>query len=170
MPGTRCTDADADAAAVPPPPRAAAPEPLRTRHAVAHRDDVCRFIVEDTGIGIAAADLERIFVPFERVAEGAAAEIAGTGLGLTITKLLTGVLGGELSVESEFGKGSRFTARLYIPAVREAAATTTKREDYSRLTAAGLVVLVADDDVNQRNLVRDLLGPLGVTVAEAANV
>ncbi len=72
--------------------------------------------VTDTGIGIAEADLERIFEDFEQVNAGprADSERRGTGLGLTISRRLARVLGGDISVASELGRGSVFT--LWLPA------------------------------------------------------
>jgi signal transduction histidine kinase/DNA-binding response OmpR family regulator/purine-cytosine permease-like protein len=133
---------------------------------VDRRDDLYRFTVEDTGVGVAAADLERIFIPFERVGDS---QTPGTGLGLTITKLLTGALGGELRVTSEPGVGSRFVARLYLPSAADPRAKRAQAEDEVSLIAPGLKILVADDDPNQRNLVRDMLAPFGVVLAEADN-
>jgi PAS domain S-box-containing protein len=68
--------------------------------------------VVDTGIGIRPEDLERIFQPFQQVDSGAARQHEGTGLGLAICKRLVAMLGGDLSVESDWGKGSTFTLRL----------------------------------------------------------
>ena len=132
------------------------------RFHIERRDDLYRFRVEDTGVGVAAADLQRIFLPFERVG---GAQAPGTGLGLTITKLLTGALGGELTVASELGVGTRFVARLYLPTVGDAVAAATAAP--ARLLAPGLRVLVADDDINQRHLVRDMLAPYHIELAEA---
>jgi signal transduction histidine kinase len=72
--------------------------------------------VTDTGIGIAEADLDRIFEDFEQVNAGprADSERRGTGLGLTISRRLARVLGGDISVASEPGQGSIFT--LWLPA------------------------------------------------------
>jgi len=68
--------------------------------------------VEDDGIGISAADLERIFEPFEQADSGATRKRGGTGLGLTISKHLARLMGGDLTAESEEGSGSRFVLRL----------------------------------------------------------
>ncbi|MBX6363262.1 MAG: PAS domain S-box protein [Gemmatimonadetes bacterium] len=71
-----------------------------------------RLVVEDTGIGIRDDHLELIFEDFRQVDQSRTREYGGTGLGLSITKKLLTRLGGVISVESEYGKGSRFTVEL----------------------------------------------------------
>jgi signal transduction histidine kinase len=71
-------------------------------------------VVQDSGIGIASDDLERIFQPFVQVENGYTRAHGGTGLGLTISRTLAHMMGGELAVESVVGEGSRFT--LWLPA------------------------------------------------------
>ncbi len=78
------------------------------------RREVLRFEVVDTGIGIAPQDMERIFLPFERGSGGRRSSEPGTGLGLTITHLLSELMGGELTVHSVMGQGSTFSVRLYL--------------------------------------------------------
>jgi signal transduction histidine kinase len=72
--------------------------------------------VRDTGIGIGDGDLERIFQPFVQVDNGYTRTHGGTGLGLTISRSLAHMMGGELTVDSVVGKGSRFTLWLPSPA------------------------------------------------------
>jgi len=74
--------------------------------------------VRDTGPGIEAKDLGRLFKPFEQVGSGLAREHEGTGLGLSISKRLVELLGGEISVESEWRRGSTFTFSLPCDNVR----------------------------------------------------
>jgi signal transduction histidine kinase len=81
---------------------------------VRYRSQVMEFEIADTGMGIQTNDLERIFEPFERGRSPAVRSIPGTGLGLTITKLLTQIMGGELLVQSEIGRGTTFTVRLML--------------------------------------------------------
>ncbi len=74
-------------------------------------DGQCRIDVRDTGIGIAAQDVPRLFTPFERL-QHQDGEIEGTGLGLAITRQMVAALGGTVEVESEPGQGSRFWIKL----------------------------------------------------------
>ena len=89
----------------------------RVRFAVHYRSPVAEFEITDTGPGIQVEDLERIFAPFERGALGAAQPQTGTGLGLTISKLLAGVMGGDISVRSTVGVGSTFRMKMLLSEV-----------------------------------------------------
>jgi signal transduction histidine kinase len=68
--------------------------------------------VRDTGIGIASQHAERIFEPFSQVAQSMTAHRGGTGLGLTVSRQLARLLGGDLELASTPGQGSTFTVRL----------------------------------------------------------
>ena len=85
---------------------------LRVRYA----REMAHVEIEDTGPGMHADELEHIFNPFERASTVAAAA-HGSGLGLTIAKMLTDLMGGELTVRSEMGQGSVFKAKLFLPEV-----------------------------------------------------
>lgn len=80
-----------------------------------------RFVVAvtDTGIGIKAEDLSRLFTKFEQLETGAARHYGGTGLGLALTRKLVEIHGGTISVESNVGKGSRFSVVLPLTAAGE---------------------------------------------------
>jgi signal transduction histidine kinase/CheY-like chemotaxis protein/HPt (histidine-containing phosphotransfer) domain-containing protein len=77
-------------------------------------EGIMRFDVQDTGIGIRAETLQRLFQPFSQADESMTRRFGGTGLGLTISRQLTTLLGGEVSVESEEGRGSTFTVRVGV--------------------------------------------------------
>ena len=137
------------------------------------RQQVTRIEVIDTGIGIAPQDQERIFLPFERGSAGRRASETGTGLGLTITNLLTQLMGGELTVASTPGKGSTFTLRLYLPGVASDTVIPS-RSAYSLRSVIGYLdprrtLLVVDDQPLQRQLLAGLLVPLGFILKEAAS-
>ncbi len=106
---------------------------------IAARNDKAeyQFTVADSGIGMRPEFLEHIFEPFERADDERIKQEQGTGLGLAICKRIAELMHGSVSVESEFGKGSRFTAAVCLR-VRET------RFDDQRL--AGRSVLVVDDD------------------------
>ena len=132
--------------------------------------EVARLQVIDTGIGIAEQDLERIFLPFERGSAGRRSGEAGTGLGLTITHLLTQLMGGELTVASTPGQGSTFTVRLYLS---EISAPAQRSRAYLRpvtgYIGARRSLLVVDDHPTQRQMLAGMLLPLGFVIREAAS-
>lgn len=117
-----------------------------------------RIIVEDTGIGIKTEDLERIFEIFQQVDMKKNRAIEGSGLGLSITKQLVELMNGEMQVESEYGRGTRFIIELPqqiadARKVGEMPDTEERRsEDWERaFKAPGYRVLVVDD--NKMNLI-----------------
>ena len=133
------------------------------------RREVARFEVIDTGIGIAADDHERIFLPFERGSAGRRSGDPGTGLGLTITHLLTQLMGGELTMQSAPGAGSIFSVRLYlreVEAPREQPATHRPVTGYLGTRRS---LLVVDDQPTQRQMLAGMLLPLGFDIREAAS-
>ncbi|MBS1192014.1 MAG: sensor hybrid histidine kinase [Rhodocyclaceae bacterium] len=125
------------------------------------------FSVSDTGTGIPAEDRQRIFRPFE---QAGGTHHGGTGLGLTISQQYVRMMGGELAVESEPGKGSTFVFAITVPLGKPG-----ERLRLRGLVAAavpadhGLRVLVVDDIPEARLLVCSLLEPLGFEVLEAAD-
>jgi two-component system phosphate regulon sensor histidine kinase PhoR len=81
----------------------------------AHVDGTARIVISDTGIGIPAEDLSRIFERFYRVDKARSRQVGGTGLGLSIVKHVVGLMHGTITAESELGKGSRFI--IVLPTV-----------------------------------------------------
>jgi signal transduction histidine kinase/CheY-like chemotaxis protein len=133
-----------------------------------HSREVARIEVIDTGIGIAPQDLERIFMPFERGAAGRRSGEPGTGLGLTITHLLTQLMGGELNVASRPGQGSIFTARLYLSEVAAPGPRgITLHRPVSGYVGARRSLLVVDDHPTQRQMLAGMLLPLGFRIRES---
>jgi signal transduction histidine kinase/CheY-like chemotaxis protein len=135
---------------------------------VNYRYQVAEFTIEDTGVGIHKNDLERIFQPFERARTARAKATTGTGLGLTITKLLTNVMGGDLTVKSEVGKGSAFRVKLLLSEVSRPRIASTMEDRVRGYAGPRQTILVVDDNEIQRDLVRELLKPLGFDIQTAA--
>jgi signal transduction histidine kinase/purine-cytosine permease-like protein/ActR/RegA family two-component response regulator len=131
---------------------------------VRYRNQVAEFEVSDTGMGIAAEDLERVFLPFERGGGADIRAIPGTGLGLTITKLLTQVMGGEIKVRSESGTGTTFTVRLLLSEAMQDASAELSRHVCGYLGRRRRI-LVVDDDPGHVEFMCELLRPLGFEVS-----
>ncbi len=135
-----------------------------------YRNQIATFIVEDTGIGIAQEDIERVFLPFERCEMPPGSEQEpGTGLGLTITHLLVDIMGGDIVAESEPGKGTRFTIRLMLSSAGEGEEQKATPRTISGYAGQRRTVLVTDDNPAHRHLVEDFLRPLGFRVVAAEN-
>ena len=138
-----------------------------------HSREVARIQVIDTGIGIAQQDLERIFMPFERGSAGRRSGEAGTGLGLTITHLLTQLMGGELTVESTPGQGSIFTVRLYLSEItappQRGPRALAQHRPVTGYLGPRRRLLVVDDHPTQRQMLAGMLLPLGFVILEAAS-
>ena len=134
---------------------------------VNYRNQVGEFIVRDTGVGIASENLQRILNPFERVRNQQVPNVSGTGLGLTIVRLLTDVMGGELMVDSKPGKGSEFKVSLMLSRIETPVVTALQPKPVSGYAGRRLTLLVVDDEAVHRGLIADLLIPLGFIVHEA---
>ena len=115
-----------------------------------------RLTVSDTGIGMSAETLGRLFKAFEQDANGIARRYGGTGLGLAISKQLVQMMGGDIQVVSEPGVGSRFMVDLPLPLVEEADETPVER------SVAGRRVLVVEDNVTNRRILHEALSAWGV--------
>jgi signal transduction histidine kinase/ActR/RegA family two-component response regulator len=125
-----------------------------------------RFEVLDTGIGIAADRAEVIFRPFEQVGD-ASRRVGGAGLGLAISRQLVQLMGGELSVESTPGKGSRFWFDVPLKVAAAPGAAMTGPRLATGYLGPRKTILVVDDVATNRALLRDLLGALGFSMLEA---
>jgi len=134
---------------------------------VRYRSQMALIEVKDTGIGIASEDLERIFEPFERGSSPDAAMQPGIGLGLAITRVLAGILGGEVTVSSEFGRGSRFQLRMLLPEPMVAPAGAAAYNRVTGYRGERKTILVIDDNPSQVTVVQHLLRPLDFTVFAA---
>lgn len=134
---------------------------------VSYRNEVAKFVVSDTGVGIKPEHQENIFNPFERVRDQETQFVSGTGLGLTISRLLTNLMGGDLSLKSEHGEGSVFTLSIMMPVVHTPKSLALPSRKIKGYSGQQKQVLVVDDEPTHRALVSDLLTPLGFSVLEA---
>ncbi len=125
--------------------------------------------VRDTGIGIDPESLARLFQPFEQADSSTTRRFGGTGLGLTISQRLAGLMGGSLQVDSMPHRGSTFTLRLPL---REAAPPVA-RSPAAPLSGGkrlfGVTLLVAEDNSVNQLVLADLLGGEGAQVVSVGN-
>lgn len=127
------------------------------------------FVVSDTGRGIDAKELERVFEAFAQSESGRDAP-DGTGLGLTISRQIVQLMGGVISVESEPSVGSSFAFSVELPACTDLV-TGTRRQRVLRVsdTERRRRVLIADDNAANRLLLSTFLAEVGFEVREASN-
>ncbi|WP_325315446.1 hybrid sensor histidine kinase/response regulator [Microcoleus sp. PH2017_28_MFU_U_A] len=128
-----------------------------------------RFQVEDTGIGIAADELPKIFTPFEQVGN-TRRHTEGTGLGLAISRELVEIMGSELQVESTLGRGSIFWFELDLLAVDSPEINKKYSQKFIKgFNGTNKKLLVVDDQWENRSVLIHLLEPLGFEIIEATD-
>lgn len=132
-----------------------------------YRNPVVEFEIVDTGPGIPADDLDRIFAPFERGALGNAQPHTGTGLGLTISRLLAGVMGGDIRVTSTVGAGSTFRIKLLLSEVTNPTRVASISGHVTGYAGPRKTIIVTDDNPTHRDLIREVLTPLGFIILSA---
>jgi PAS domain S-box-containing protein len=120
-----------------------------------------RFAVRDTGIGIAAERMHRLFESFSQVDASTTRRYGGTGLGLAISQRLAELMGGTMWVESEEGRGSTFHFDVVAP---EAARPAGPARGNGELQIAGRRLLVVDDNATNREILRRLAESWGMVV------
>src|SRR5215475_12521907 len=123
------------------------------------------FAVADTGIGMTPEQQAKLFEEFTQADSSTSRLYGGTGLGLAITRELARLMGGDVTVTSELGKGSVFTVRL--PASADSQVKSSTGADGRRSPTADRV-LVIDDDATARELIADHLKAEGFSVVSAA--
>ena len=127
-----------------------------------------RFSVEDTGIGIADADIDQLFTAFKQVGDRQKYS-EGTGLGLAISQTIVRLMGSEIRVQSELNKGSQFSFEILVPLALEQDIPHASTLDPAIIGYAGKRrrLLVVDDREDNRSVLVNVLEPLGFEIAEA---
>ncbi|MCM1194853.1 MAG: ATP-binding protein [Firmicutes bacterium] len=137
---------------------------------------VTTFTCEDTGCGMSKEFLDKIFDEFTQDRRSSSASVKGTGLGMAISKLLVNAMGGDITVESELGKGSKFTVTVpaeisdipdYLKSNLDQAAEQIADESAADLK--NMKILVAEDNELNAEILVEILGDSGFTAVHAEN-
>ena len=135
------------------------------------QEGILKVVVEDTGIGIKAEDIDSIFDAFSQSDTGKNHHIEGTGLGLAICRILIDMMNGSINVTSEYGKGSRFT--VMIPQTRssekhdESDADEHENAVTEKLLFENAKVLIVDDNAVNRKVAATLMMKMGIKAGAA---
>jgi len=124
-----------------------------------------KFSVQDTGIGMTAEQSAKLFQPFSQADSSTTRKYGGTGLGLTISKRLAKMMGGEIWVESNPGQGSTFSFTANLGLGKE----KTKRIFRPSRDLRGMKVLVVDDNATSRSILQEMLESFSFEVSVAAS-
>ncbi|MEG4027256.1 MULTISPECIES: ATP-binding protein [unclassified Microcoleus] len=129
-----------------------------------------RFHIQDTGVGMAPEQLEKIFLPFEQVGNSQQ-KAEGTGLGLAIAQKIVQMMGGEIKVESILGQGSSFFFDLELTQSSEFVEPTSLTTSINLRGFKGTKnkIMLVDDRLENRGFIRSFLEPLGFKIMEACN-
>lgn len=129
-----------------------------------------RFVIKDTGIGMDADFLEKIFDPFERERTATESRIEGTGLGLAIVKNIVELMGGNIRVESKKGEGSQFYIDVPFKLSLEEASNQDKENNVvSDIDITKLKILLVEDNEINRKIARAIFADKNMTLDEAFN-
>ena len=135
--------------------------------------DLIEISVRDTGIGLSEEQQQKLFQAFTQADSSTTRKYGGTGLGLTITRQLSRLMGGDVTVESELGKGTKFTASLRLK--RSDASTSDQvlparpKLEFSKEDGSSRKILIIDDDPTVRELMRRQLERDGFEVYSASD-
>ncbi len=134
---------------------------------VQRQDDKIRFAVMDTGVGIPPEKLDGVFTPFRQLHD--TSKFEGTGLGLSISQRIVEMMDGQIQVDSEPDKGTRFWFDLSLPEEAVAPIVPGLEKEVIGYEADRKRILVVDDKADNRSVLVLLLQPLGFEMAEAEN-
>jgi CheY-like chemotaxis protein len=140
---------------------------LRIANAAADGRNWLDFSVTDSGIGMTAEQMDKLFQEFTQADQTTARRYGGTGLGLAITRRLCRMMGGDVTVTSEVGKGSTFLVRLPADAADRPAEPPAPHDDMEEVWQKQDCVLVIDDDPTAREIIANHLKEAGFFVAVA---
>ena len=121
------------------------------------------FTVEDSGIGMTEEQIGRLFTPFEQADGGTSRQFGGTGLGLAICKRIVGMMGGDIQVESEFGKGSRFIITVRL----KNSGRLVRASLHQGIDPAKTTMLVVDGSPEARDFFEHLFSQLHIRLVTA---
>lgn len=132
-------------------------------------DDIVQIFIEvkDTGIGIATENIEDIFTPFNQVEEVYTRKYEGSGLGLSITRELVDLMGGNIEVKSTLNEGSTFTVSLPMK-INKHLEKTQKKHAPSKTTNTTKILLAEDEEINQM-LIAEIIKDMGFRIDMAKN-
>ena len=139
------------------------------RVTAAREGDQLVLTVKDTGIGLSAEQLSRLFKPFEQADNSTTRRFGGTGLGLTISHRMVELMGGHIVVDSREGEGSRFQVRLPCVEAAEPAPVAAPSAVGSGPRLQGMRILVAEDNEINQLIIQDLLDAEGAEVVMVEN-
>ena len=123
--------------------------------------------VKDTGIGMSPEFVERLFIPFERERTSTVSRIQGTGLGLAITKNIVDIMGGNITVQTEKGKGTEFTITVDFPLAEPEEEICSNVED--EISFEGMRALLVEDNMVNMEIAQMLLAQAGFLIETAEN-
>jgi two-component system, sensor histidine kinase len=133
-----------------------------------------KVVVRDTGIGMTAAEIERLFQPFEQADASTTRKFGGTGLGLSICRSLLTLMGGSVTVTSELGQGSQFEVKINLPRCTDQAVLAPKEQTFAVAARTAqpsetLRILAAEDNETNRFVLKTLLEQFEVDLTFAEN-
>ena len=127
------------------------------------------FIISDTGSGIAPENHQKIFEEFVAITQGDQSQVRGDGLGLHISRKIARLMGGDIMVKSDIGKGAEFTLSLPLERVRKIDGKVAEPASFPHKENQNLSILVVEDNNVNREVLGDMLNGLGHSVSRATN-